>query len=462
MNSKIYFKLILMAVFPSLVITFSSCKKFVEINASPNLIQSEQLFSSDATALSAVSGVYLQMRAVSPSFTNGTLSLYGGLCADELTTQSTVLEYDAFYKNAVLSTSSIVNSQLWGAAYRVIYRTNAIIENLEKSTGVSNNTKKQLTSEMKVVRSLSYFILVNMFGDVPLIVSSDYRENELKKRDTVNDIYVQMVNDLTDAVAHLKEEYPSNGRLRPNKFTAAALLAKVYLFKGDWQNAELVSSLVIGAGRYSLPNNLNEVFKINSNETIWQIAPPNESRNTVEGAVFIPSSTTSVPVLSVSSQLLSSFESGDLRKTNWLGMNIANGNQYYYPLKYKRRVTTPVDEYNIILRLSEQYLIRSEARARQNKIAEAVADLNIIRSRAGLQNTVANDQPTLLSAIIKERRVELFAEWGHRWFDLKRYGQAAVILATIKGSNWQETDLLMPIPFTEIQINTSLAQNPGY
>ncbi|MCA6441420.1 MAG: RagB/SusD family nutrient uptake outer membrane protein, partial [Chitinophagaceae bacterium] len=66
------------------------------------------------------------------------------------------------------------------------------------------------------------------------------------------------------------------------------------------------------------------------------------------------------------------------------------------------------------------------------------------------------------SAIISERRVELFAEWGHRWFDLKRYGLTNTILAPLKGSNWQETDILMPVPFTEIQINSSLVQNPGY
>lgn len=452
----------LIVTVPIIFFTQSSCKKFVEINASPNLIQSDQLFANDATALSAVNGVYLQMRAVSPSFTNGTLSVYAGLCADELTTLSPVLEYDAFLKNSVLPTSTIVSSQMWGSAYRVLYRTNAIIENLQQSTGVSMAAKKQLIGEMKMVRALSYFILVNLFGDVPLIVSSDYRENEHKPKTAVNEVYQQIINDLTDAVNLLSEDYPSSGRLRPNKLAAAALLAKVYLFNSDWLNAEMLSSSVIASGRYSLPGNLNDVFKNNSVETIWQIAPANESRNTVEGAVFIPSSTISIPAFSLSSALTNSFESGDLRKTSWLGVNTVNGNQYYYPFKYKRRTATPVDEYNIVLRLSEQYLIRSEARARQNRIAEAIADLNMVRSRAGLPNTLASDQATLLSAIISERRVELFAEWGHRWFDLKRYGLTNTILAPLKGSNWQETDILMPVPFTEIQINTSLIQNPGY
>ncbi len=462
MNNKIYLNLMLIVTVPIIFFTQSSCKKFVEINASPNLIQSDQLFANDATALSAVNGVYLQMRAVSPSFTNGTLSVYAGLCADELTTLSPVLEYDAFLKNSVLPTSTIVSSQMWGSAYRVLYRTNAIIENLQQSTGVSMAAKKQLIGEMKMVRALSYFILVNLFGDVPLIVSSDYRENEHKPKTAVNEVYQQIINDLTDAVNLLSEDYPSSGRLRPNKLAAAALLAKVYLFNSDWLNAEMLSSSVIASGRYSLPGNLNDVFKNNSVETIWQIAPANESRNTVEGAVFIPSSTISIPAFSLSSALTNSFESGDLRKTSWLGVNTVNGNQYYYPFKYKRRTATPVDEYNIVLRLSEQYLIRSEARARQNRIAEAIADLNMVRSRAGLPNTLASDQATLLSAIISERRVELFAEWGHRWFDLKRYGLTNTILAPLKGSNWQETDILMPVPFTEIQINTSLIQNPGY
>lgn len=439
-----------------------SCKKFTEVEVAPNLIQTPQLFISDVTALSAVNGVYYQMRAVAPSIFNGSISIYGGLCADEFTTNLTSQEYDAFYRNSILSTSSIINSQLWTAAYRIIYRTNAIIENLQKSNGVSTLTKNQLLGEMKTVRGVAYFFLVNLFGDVPLILNIDYLSNERAPRTSSDMVYNQITEDLKDATNLLSNTYPSNLRARPNKFTAASLLAKVYLFKKDWQNAELYSSSVINSGNYSLLNNLNDVFKNNSTETIWQIAPGNESRNTIEGSNFIPPSSTSVPSIVISSTLNSVFENGDRRKANWLGLNTNNGNQYFYPFKYKRRVTTPVDEYIVVSRLAEQYLIRSEARVRQNKIAEALQDLNMIRNRAGLPNSNANDPSSLISAIIQERRVELFAEWGNRWFDLKRLELANSILGPIKGANWQNTDMLFPIPFSETEINNLLIQNPGY
>jgi hypothetical protein len=92
----------------------------------------------------------------------------------------------------------------------------------------------------------------------------------------------------------------------------------------------------------------------------------------------------------------------------------------------------------------------------------AVSDLNIIRKRSGLANTTANDQVSILNAILHERQVELFCEWGHRWYDLKRTNKADGLLGIAKAPNWQATDALFPIPFTELSLNTSLTQNPGY
>jgi hypothetical protein len=462
MNIKTYTTFTLLALLAALCFSTSSCKKFVEIKPSPNLILSDQLFADDASALSAVSGVYLQMRALSPSLANGCLSIYGGLSADELSTYATPFEYDAFYKNSILPTSTVIYSQLWASAYRVIYRTNAIIEGLKKSSGVSASAEKQLIGEMKVVRALYYFYLANLFGEVPLVTTTDYRENDQKPRTPIDEVYQQIIGDLTDATNLLSESYPSPGKLRPNKWTAAALLAKVYLFRNDWQDAEVQASQVIDSGGYALANDLNAVFKTNSPETIWEIAPANESRNTAEGSICIPFSSSTIPTVIASTSLLNAFEPGDLRKTNWLGSNVVGANQYFYPFKYKRKTSATVDEYEIVLRLADQYLIRSEARARQNNLPDAIADLNIVRSRAGLPNTNAADQSSLIAAILKERLTELFAEWGNRWFDLKRTVLVNQVLAPVKGSNWKATSALYPIPFSEIQINTLLTQNPGY
>ena len=116
----------------------------------------------------------------------------------------------------------------------------------------------------------------------------------------------------------------------------------------------------------------------------------------------------------------------------------------------------------MVIRLAEIYLIRAEARAHQNNIAGAQSDINAIRGRAGLANTAAADQNSLLLAIEKERKLELFTEWGHRWFDLKRTNRSDAVLGPVKAPGWQSTDALYPIPFTEIQNNRNVTQNPGY
>ena len=116
----------------------------------------------------------------------------------------------------------------------------------------------------------------------------------------------------------------------------------------------------------------------------------------------------------------------------------------------------------MVLRLAEQYLIRAEARAQQNNISGSQSDLNLIRNRAGLVNTAANDKTALLTAIEHERQVELFTEWGHRWLDLKRTNRADAVLGPIKAPNWQPTDMLYPIPQTQIANDPNVHQNPGY
>ncbi|MEI9809774.1 MAG: RagB/SusD family nutrient uptake outer membrane protein [Bacteroidota bacterium] len=155
-----------------------------------------------------------------------------------------------------------------------------------------------------------------------------------------------------------------------------------------------------------------------------------------------------------------SFETGDQRWTVWGRSRVVSGVTYYYTLKYLSFSLPPLD-YFTVLRLAEQYLIRAEARAQQNDINGAKADINIIRTRAGLGNTTANDEPSLLLAVEDERKHEFFNEWGHRWFDLKRMGRADAVLAPIK-PQWKSTAVLFPIPEAQIINNPNTTQNPGY
>jgi len=98
-------------------------------------------------------------------------------------------------------------------------------------------------------------------------------------------------------------------------------------------------------------------------------------------------------------------------------------------------------------------------------LLDAQADLNAIRTRAGLPNTIASTQPALLTAIQHERQVELFTEWGHRWLDLKRTGNIDAVMTIIcsqKGSSWSSYQQLYPLPLVDIQMDPNLVQNIGY
>jgi hypothetical protein len=115
-----------------------------------------------------------------------------------------------------------------------------------------------------------------------------------------------------------------------------------------------------------------------------------------------------------------------------------------------------------VLRLSEQFLIRAEARVRLDKLAEGSADLSVIRQRAGLSALSGLTKPALLDSIQLERKFELMFENGDRWINLKRLNTANMILAPLKGTNWNTNDQLYPIPQTERLRNPNLSQNPGY
>jgi hypothetical protein len=283
----------------------------------------------------------------------------------------------------------------------------------------------------------------------------------------VNEIYQQIIQDLKEAQEMLSTSYPTPGKVRPNKWAATALLARAYLYMGNWADAEAQATAIIDAQAYSMVQDLNAVFLANSAEAIWQLMPVinnTNGNNTHEGFLFVSACAACRPDIRLTQFLLNGFEPNDKRKAAWVGTKTVNNEVYFSPLKYKVRTNYPAApaEYYTVLRLAEQYLIRGEARAHQNNVQGAQEDLNIIRSRAGLGATTANDESSLLAVIETERQVELFAEWGHRWFDLKRTGRADAVLSLEKAPNWQSTDRLYPIPFEEIKINPSLTQNPGY
>ena len=443
----------------------TSCKKFTEIDDPTDQIISSSIFNEDASAEAAIRGIYSEMMSNPRLFTSGYTTLFAGLAADELYYYSPSTRDEFVNNNITPANHSLLTPSFWQPAYRYIYSANLCIEGLNKSSGLSPNTKTKLLGEAKFIRAFCYFHLTNLFGEVPLITTSDYKINATLPKTNVAGIYQQIIDDLSEAKTLLPVTYPTPGKARPNQFAATALLAKTYSILQDWTNAEANASSIISSGQYSLESDLNNTFLLTSSEAIWQLYPANTNFNTYEGNQIVPASNGSTPTYLLRSELVNAFEPGDLRKANWTKSRIFSGQTLWYPYKYKIRggnSTVPLTECNTVFRLGDIHLIRAEAMAQQNNIEGAKNDLNVVRNRAGLANTTANTPAMLLMDIEKERQVELFAEWGNRWYDLKRTNRANAVLGVLKPASWNATDVLWPIPIDQITRNPFLIQNPGY
>jgi starch-binding outer membrane protein, SusD/RagB family len=354
---------------------------------------------------------------------------------------------------------------MWIEVYKTIYAVNVSLEAIEASKGLTATFKRRTKGELKTIRAWCYFNLVNMFGGVPVITDTDFKTNSLLPKEAPEQVFEFIINDLEGADTMLLADYPSAGRYRPNLYTSKALLAKAYLYTQNWEKAESFSDEVINAGIYSLEPDVNNVFVQGSTEAIWQYPGTDASfSHTNESYLFLPDAFNpgGVPKFEITPSLYDAFEEGDIRKANWIAAEDINGTIYNYPFKYKIRDASAAvtQEDYVFFRVAEQYLIRAEARAQLDQFDNALEDLNVIRRRAGISDLTFSDKQTLLDDILKERRLELFCEWGSRWFDLKRLNKADEVLGS--KPNWQSTDVLYPIPLLELQRNPFLTQNPGY
>ncbi|WP_237732396.1 RagB/SusD family nutrient uptake outer membrane protein [Flavobacterium sp. UGB4466] len=446
------------------MVLLNACDNFVAVDLPSSQLTAVDVFKDRATANAAMVSIYAKMRdngILSGSATG--ISNQMGNYADELVYYGDISGTTRnFYNNTLLASNSEIFNW-WSSSYNQIYAANAIIEGVNASTALTAVDKNQLTGEALFVRSLLHFYLVNLYGDVPYITSTDYQQNKVAHKMPSAELYSHIINNLELAVSLLPEDYISSDRIRPNKSVAMALLARVYLYRGMWAEAANAASYTLNnTGVYAWETNLDAIFLKESTTTIWQFMPKTSGQNTQEGETFI---FTAPPpsLVALSTGLMSEFETGDQRKDHWTHA-ITNGTDtWYHANKYKQKSNTANSlEYSIMFRLAEQYLIRSEARAEQGDLIGAKEDLDKIRNTAGLAPTTAVSQQDILSAILHERRVEFFTELGHRFFDLKRTNHLDAILSPVK-VGWNTTDRLLPLPESELSLNPNLnPQNPGY
>lgn len=436
------------------MLLLGSCKKFVETPLPTNQLSSQTVLDQDKTLLAALNGVY----GILNNNTNSTY-YYPAYFSDELTNSTAI-------RQALDAQGNTYNAEqdfnFFSGYYSAIYNANAIIEAIANpGPDLTAPVMRRAKGEALFLRAYCYFHLINYYGNVPLIHSTDVRITALTGNTPASETYKSIISDLLESVQLLEETYTSTYRTHVNKQAANAFLSKVYLYNHDWNKAVLSADEVIKSPLYALNTNLNTTFLAGSTETIWQLWNINGFSSVSSG--YVPANTTVVNYR-VRPTLLNAFEDADQRKTAWIKAGTGVSASAYYPYKYRLRVATTGNnaEYYIQLRLGDILLVRAEALAHLEELDKATDDLYAIRKRAGLINPITfNNSSELLTAIVAERRKELMFENANRWFDLKRTGQAKAVLSTLK-QGFLERALLLPIPNTIIANNPNLVQNQDY
>ncbi|SHK68872.1 RagB/SusD family nutrient uptake outer membrane protein [Epilithonimonas mollis] len=441
-----------------------SCEKFLEVDDPNNQISQSMVFKDKGLAYAALSDVYTNLRA--NTLLNG--SLYGvgtlmGCYTDELNSVSNQsLDFKSFFDLSVQQNTTVVNT-IWVNAYKQIYAVNNIIEGVGKSTAyLDQQTIDQILGEAYFIRGFLHFYLVNLYGDVPYITTTDYLQNQSVSRQSVDNVYVHIEEDYQKADQYLTDQYPTANRTRINRSGVRLALARLYLYKQEWAKASLMADLVIQNPLYTMEQDISKTFLKDSKSAIWQFMPLEAGVNTLEGQYYI---FVTLPPQNVvlSQNLLDSFEPGDQRKQKWTKTLSNAAMSYAYPYKYTQNNKTSSSlEFSIVLRVEEAYLISAEAENELGNTQTAINRLNQLRQRAGLAGLGGLSQQQVRTAVMDERRHELFTEFGHRFFDLKRKGLLNTYMATVK-SSWKDYMSLLPLPENELIANPSLKpQNNGY
>lgn len=452
------------------ILFITSCSKIIEIGPPVGYLETTQVFSSEKEANAALMGAYSNIgsQTAALGFGFGSITVYPGVFADELISSRTD---EVEFNDGNLLVNTIRSGSLWTEGYKIAYLANVAIEGLSASETINESTKNAFIAEMKVLRAFCYFNLTNLYGDVPYITSSDWKTSAIKGRTNVADIYAEIVTDLNWSVDKLPINYDgqSGARTRINKWVCKALLSRIYLYQGNWNLARTTAKEIFDADFFQLEENIDDVFLAGSREAIlqWDMNTTNFPYNaTTEGYIFNVAAGR-LPRYYANNSVIDDFEANDLRKEKWLKKYEYQGAEYWSPFKYKIGTSQatpgadPVEHY-IVFRLAEQYLIAAEAGAQLGEIESAVDALNVIRVRANLDPLEYNiTKDELLSIIEHERRIELFAEWGHRFFDLRRWNKLDDVMKNIKPL-WSDKSKYWPIPISEIQSNPNLKQNPGY
>lgn len=375
---------------------------------------------------------------------------------------------------------------LWRSTYQFIQRSNDVLENvpnIEDPQLDIGNKRASILGEARFIRAYQYFYLTRLFNEVPLVLDvTKTVEDELVNvsRAPLPEVFAQIISDLEQAVATLPESYDNATftRGRATVGAARALLSKVYLWRGhksfgegaaDFERAASLANEVINSPLYELVPGANygdifEAGKQLTTEAIWELlfetdeVNGNGLQNELQPGPI--GRLRNVPT----QKLLNLFDArpGDMRRAITIkDVEIPedNNGEPFYTGKHEQ---VGLDDPNVVmLRLADIILVRAEALNELNMTGEALAMLNMVRNRAGLENSTAMGQDAVRTAILDERLVELAFE-GKRWHDLNRHGITVQEVESISAENGNLQHVTWPIPQDDRDRNPNLTQNCGY
>ena len=433
---------------------FAGCSKTLDTEPTSSISQ-EQALSTSGNVQAALVGTYSDL---------GAADIYGARVFvnpdllgdnDELIWSGTFQGLTQIFNKSIPVDNGFITNT-WLTAYTAINGANNVLSALGV---VVAKDKDRIEGEAKFIRGLTYFDLVRLYGKawndgtpasnpgVPIVLIPTRGIDESNKlaRNTVAEVYDQVIKDLTDAEAKL----PATNGFFATKYSAAAILARVYLQKGDYANAVQAANRVITSGKYSLNATYADEFPYNP-------GGPIQISNTPEDIFALQVNPTDG--VNDFNTFYSANGRGDITITdNHLNLYDPTDDRLnmFYDLSgsiYSGKFENAAGNVHVT-RLAEMYLIRAEGNFRLSTSVGAtpLSDINRIRARVLLTPLVS----VTLANILKERKLELSFE-GFTLHDVKR------LQGTVGALPWNSPKLIYPIPDREIKVNSKLTQNAGY
>lgn len=472
---------------------FQACSDFVDLQPI-NQINSENFFNTPDDYDQALIGVY---DLLASTYLNVIL---GEIASDNTVSGGENANDVPGWQNVDDMTHTSANDQLqnlWNWMYAGIGRANYIFEFEDK---IDFPEKEAILGQASFLRAYFYFELVKWFGDVPMPIDARVNFNEIQSFDRVPaaTVYQQIESDLNRAIAALPATQSQLGRVTSG--AAQALLGKVRVYQGKFEEAKAPLDAVINSGQYQLQDDFSTLFlqqSENSVESVFEVQYSNIQGagfgclQCSEGNVAVgfsgvrgyngPTYASGFSFNLPTAELAGQFADNDLRKDPTIfdilafqaeqaanGVEVAFSEGYkhtgLYNHKYIPRQGESFQDPNLTnstnyraIRFADVLLLAAEAYQETGDDNQARTYLNQVRTRAGLDDVSASGAE-LKEAIFQERRLELAGE-GHRFFDLVRTGRAADVIPGFQAGKHE----LFPLPLLERELAGNIwAQNPGY